>query len=276
MSKKDATAPKEIPSENNRPYLILRPEEHAVLGESEFGTPGLRAVESIGPFTEIQASGPLITVHDATVAPHLGIGHHPHRFNERLFYIEQGELDHDDAWNNIHGHIGPADVGQFTEGRRGMLHSEWNNGDLPTRAYILVYSTDPVPEETAFHVLKDDEAPRYGEGRGVETKELVGGKSPLRVHGDLRRFTDSRLEPGAELSLPLAAGEGGLISVREGRVRLGGEVLPVGETVIVPPADAPGTLRLRADAPSRVIRVVYGPGHGFVRAAPRYRTRTRA
>lgn len=157
-----------------------------------------------------------------------------------------------------------------------MLHSEWNNGDLPTRAYILVYSTDPVPEGTAFHVLKDAEAPRYQEGSGVETKEMIGGKSPLRLHGDIRRFTDSRLEPGAELSLPLAAGEGGLISVREGKVRLGGEALASGETVIVPPADAPGTLALQADAPSRVIRVVYGPDHGFVRAAPQFRTRTRA
>ena len=35
----------------------------------------------------------------------LGIGHHPHRFNERLFYIERGQLDHDDALNDIQGHM---------------------------------------------------------------------------------------------------------------------------------------------------------------------------
>jgi redox-sensitive bicupin YhaK (pirin superfamily) len=271
--------PKGTPLENTpRPYLILRPEEHALLGKTEFGMPGLRAIESIGPFTEIQASGPLITVHDATVEPHLGIGHHPHRFNERLFYIEQGELDHDDAQNDIRGHISSSDLGQFTEGRGGMLHSEWNNGDIPTRAYILVYSTDPVPATAAFHILKDAEAPRYSEGRGVQTKELVGEKSPLHVNGDIRLLTDSRLEDGAELNLAFAPGEGGLVSVREGRVRLAqeGEVLSVGETLIAPPADVPRTLVFRANAPSRVIRVVYGPGHGLVRAAPRYRTRTRA
>jgi hypothetical protein len=52
----------------------------------------------------VQASGPLITVHDSVVEAGLGIGHHPHRYNERLFFIERGELDHDDALNGITGH----------------------------------------------------------------------------------------------------------------------------------------------------------------------------
>jgi len=80
-----------------RPYLVLGPEDHVVLGESDFGMPGLVAVESMGPFSEIQASGPIITVHDSTIEARLGIGHHPHRYNERLFYIERGQLDHDDG-----------------------------------------------------------------------------------------------------------------------------------------------------------------------------------
>jgi len=262
----------------SRAYIVLRPEDHVVLGETEFGMPGLRAIESIGPFTEIQASGPLITVHDATIEPHLGIGHHPHRTNERLFYIEQGELDHDDAANNIRGHADAGDVAEFTEGRRGMLHSEWNNGDVPTRAYILVYSTDPVPPEAAFQVLRDADAPRYDEGSGVQTKELVGGKSPLGVNGDIRLFTDSRLEAGGELSVAVAAGEGALFGVRAGRMRTaaGEKSLAAGDTLIVPAADEAGTIALRAEEPSRIIRIVHGAGHGFVRGAPIYRSRTRA
>jgi redox-sensitive bicupin YhaK (pirin superfamily) len=109
-----------------------------------------------------------------TIDAGLGIGHHPHRYNERLFYIERDELDHDDARNHITGHMDTGDVGQLTEGQRGMVHSEWNHGQVDTRAYILVYSTDPVPAQTAFNVLKDAEAPRYQEGDGVRTKELVG------------------------------------------------------------------------------------------------------
>jgi len=70
--------------------IILAPADHAVLGEAEFGTPGLLAVESIGPFTRIRACGPLVTVHDSVIAAGLGIGHHPHRYHERLFYLERG------------------------------------------------------------------------------------------------------------------------------------------------------------------------------------------
>jgi redox-sensitive bicupin YhaK (pirin superfamily) len=245
------------------PYILLRPEDHVVLGEDQFGTPGLTAVESIGPFARLQSAGPLLTVHDSTIDAGLGIGHHPHRFNERLFYIEQGELDHDDALNGITGHMDPGDVGQFTEGVRGMVHSEWNHGDVDTRAYILVYVTDPIPQRTAFNVLRDAEAPRYDDGDGVRTKELVGRKSPLRVNGDIRLFADSLLEPGATLALPLQPGEGGLVSVREGEASLDGAgSLGPGHTVVAPVQKGPRSLQLKAERPSRLIRVIHGPGPG--------------
>jgi redox-sensitive bicupin YhaK (pirin superfamily) len=271
---------------NEPAYLILLPQDHVTLGESDFGMPGLTAVESIGPFVGIQASGPLITVHDSVIEARLGIGHHPHRYNERLFYIEEGQLDHDDALNHITGHMDTGDVGEFTEGQGGMIHSEWNHGNVDARAYILVYSTDPVPARTSFSVLRDAEAPRFEEGPGVRTKELVGPRSPLRVHGDIRLFTDSRLDRAAVLSLAAAAGEGGVLSVREGGVQVeddweapvvevaaqfsadGVGSLGPGSTLVVPPGPEPRMLRLRASEPTRVVRVVHGPGHGFVRAEP--------
>ena len=251
-----------------RPYLILRPEDHVVLGESDFGMPGLVAIESIGPFVGIQASGPLVTVHDSVVEAGLGIGHHPHRLNERLFYIEAGQLDHDDSLNGIAGHMDIGDVGQFTEGQRGMLHSEWNHGDVDTRAYILVYSTDPVPPRASFNVLKEAEAPRYGEGAGVRTKELVGARSPLRVNGDVRLFTDSELDAGSALPLELGEREGGVASVRDGVVHIDDSRLEPGATLVIPPADESRSLRLHAEERARVVRVVHGPGYGFVQDTP--------
>jgi redox-sensitive bicupin YhaK (pirin superfamily) len=245
-----------------RGYVILVPEDHVVLGESDFGMAGLLAVESIGPFGRVQASGPLITVHDSVVEAGLGIGHHPHRFNERLFFIEEGELDHDDALNGISGHMDAGDVGQFTEGRRGMVHSEWNHGDVDTHAFILVYTTDPVPERTAFGVLKDQDAPRYEEA-GARTKELVGPRSPLRVNGDIRLFTESHLDPGHRLQVDLADGEGGIANVREGQVAIDGSPLAARTTVIFPPGRA-RTAWLDAEERSRIVRVVHGPGEGFV------------
>jgi redox-sensitive bicupin YhaK (pirin superfamily) len=246
----------------------MRPEDHVVLGPSDFGGPGLVAVESIGPFNDIQALGPLITVHDSVIDAGLGIGHHPHRFNERLFYIEEGELDHDDSLNHIQGHMDAGDVGQFVEGQRGMWHSEWNNGAVDARAYILVYGTEPIPARTEFNALRDADAPRYDEGPGVRTKEMVGSRSPLAVHGDVRLFTDSVLDPGAELEVGLEEVEGGLVSVREGRVRLEDEELEAGTTVVFPPEVFPRAEAIVALERSRLIRVVYGMGRGLVRGEP--------
>lgn len=249
------------------PYIILTDKDYRVLGLQDFGAPGLKAIEVLGPYVDIQASGPLITIHDSTVEAQLGIGHHPHRYNERLFYIMAGELDHDDALNHIQGHMGPGDVGLFTEGRRGMLHSEWNNGHVPTRAYILVYTTDPIPEQTSFTVLHDEDAPRYEEGDGVQTKELVGSRSRLQVNGDLRLFTDSILKDGSALTVTLGDEEGGLMSIQEGQVKLDGRIISHGATILLPPAEGERRLTVQAVGSARILRAVHGPGHGFVRRA---------
>jgi redox-sensitive bicupin YhaK (pirin superfamily) len=190
-----------------------------------------------------------------------------HRYNERLFYIMAGELDHDDALNHIQGHMGPGDVGLFTEGRRGMLHSESNNGNVPTHAYILVYTTDPVPEQTSFTVLPDGDAPRYEENHGVQTKELVGTQSCLRVNGDLRLFTDSILEGGGALTATLNDGEGGQLSIQEGQVQLDDREISQGATILLPPAEGKRSLTIKAVGPARVLRAVHGHGNGFVRQA---------
>ena len=246
------------------PYLVLTEEDYRVLGPADFGGPGLEAIEVLGPYVDIHASGPLITIHDSTVEPHLGIGHHLHRNNERLFYIMSGELDHDDKRNDIQGHMETGDVGLFTEGQHGMLHSEWNNGDVPTRAYILVYTTDPVPEQTSFTRLRNADAPRYEEGDGVRTKELVGSRSGLRVHGDLRLFADSVVDDGQTLMVALGDGEGGLLSIRSGRVRMDDHEIGAGATVLLPPTEGERSLAVDAVGSTRVLRAVYGPGRGFV------------
>ncbi|HXG41675.1 MAG TPA: pirin family protein [Dehalococcoidia bacterium] len=252
------------------PALLVSPEDCAVLTEADFGAPGLTAVEFLGPFVRLHACGPLLTVHDALMQPHLGIGHHPHRSNERLFYILQGAMDHDDALNGIRGHMGTGDLGRLTEGQRGMLHSEWNHGEVPARAFILVYETAPVPERASFAVLRDADAPRYQEAPGVHSKELVGPRARFPIHGDIRLYVDSRLEEGATLEQPLAEGEGALLAPLEGEVALeGGEAhLSTGHCLLVVPSAGRRRLALRASSPARLLRAVYGPGRGLVLGRP--------
>ncbi|MGH2574022.1 MAG: pirin family protein [Actinomycetota bacterium] len=243
--------------------VVLAPEDYAVLGEQEFGVPGLVATEVIGPYARIQAVGPLIMLHEGVIEPHRGIGHHPHRANERLFYMLEGALDHDDALNGITGHMGPGDLGRLTEGRRGMVHKEWNNTDDTARAFILVYSTDPMPEGASFDALRDAQAPRYEEGPGVRTKELVGPRSPLRIHGDIRFFADTTLQAGAQLDVGLGEGEGAVLAPIEGQIAIGERRLGPNDRALVPPGEA-RSLVVRASTPARVLRVTFGPGYGFV------------
>jgi len=245
--------------------LVLSPEDYGVLGESDFGAPGLTAIEIIGPFVPLQASGPLIMVHDAFVEPHLGIGHHPHRYNERLFYILEGALNHDDALNGITGFMGKGDVARLTEGMTGMYHKEWNDSDDRTHAFILVYETRPVPEDASFAALRDADAPRYEEDAGVLTKELVGPRSGLEVNGDIRFFADSTLDAGAELRIDLLEGEGALLFPLDGALDgEGGATLSPGGTLILPPSEAAHSFTLSARTKSRVLRVIHGYGRGLL------------
>ncbi len=246
--------------------IVLSPEDYRVLDEDDFGVPGLVAHEVIGPFVRLRSLGPLIMVHDGVFEPHHGIGHHPHRFNERLFYILEGAVDHDDALNGITGHMGTGDLGRLTEGKRGMLHKEWNNTDGRARAFILVYETDPTPAHASFEALRDQDAPRYEESAGVTTKQLVGPSAPLPIHGDVRLFADTRVDGGGELSVDLAPKEGGLLFTVEGGLEVWNEnrqSLPLAHTVVLPPADTSRSLRVRSEGGGRVLRVVHGPGRAM-------------
>jgi redox-sensitive bicupin YhaK (pirin superfamily) len=246
------------------PYVILHPQDYVVLGEQVFGVPGLEAVEVVGPFSPIVASGPLITVHDARIEPQRGISHYAHRNNERIFYIMAGELDHDDALNDVKGHLATGDAGLFTEGQRGMLHSEWNNGDSVTHAFVLVYPTRPVPAQTAFAILPHAEMPVV-EREGVTTIEIVGLASPMVVNGDIHLFSDNSLRKGSSLDVTLGAREGGLIFVQAGQLRLDGAKLSQSDSVLFAPQDRERRFVLEALSEARVLRVVHGEGFGLQR-----------
>ena len=246
--------------------LHLSPTDYHVIRAEDFGSAGLTARESIGPMVDLQAVGPLLTVHDSTFEPHSGIGHHPHQRMERLFYILEGAVDHDDALNSITGHMGTGDLGILTEGRRGMVHSEWNNTDGGTRCYILVYPTQPLPETAAFDAIRDAETRRAEVRPGVVTKHVVE-RGETRLHGDVREFGDSSVAEGAALELSLEAREAGLVFVLDGEVTVpdAAETATEQHTIVVPPAEQPRRLLFSAQCQSRLLHAVTGPGYGLRR-----------
>lgn len=246
--------------------LHLTPEDYHVIRPEDFGAPGLEARESVGPFVPVQAVGTLVTVHDSRFEADRGIGHHPHQGMERLFYILEGTVDHDDALNHITGHMGTGDLGILTEGRRGMIHSEWNNSDGPARAYIFVYPTDPLPATASFDAIRDADAPRVQVAPGVEAKQVVT-RDIDRLHGDLRELNDLTLAAGASTDVVVDADEAGLVFVVDGSVQAeeDGDLrrLDREHTLLVPPGPQPRLLRLSTEEPARVLQAVTGQGFGL-------------
>jgi redox-sensitive bicupin YhaK (pirin superfamily) len=185
-------------------------------------------------------------IHDGFFQPGFGIGHHPHRTNERLFYILEGQVEHDDALNHIRGTMEEGDLGRLTEGVRGMYHQEWNGADQVTRAFILVYHPDthpPIPV-AEFAVLKATDRAPVDEGAGIQTLELIGPTVGFHVnHSGLRRYLDSTLTDGATIDVTMEPGRGLLLYPVDGRIRLtkdGEELILDAEESVHP--EGPGNL----------------------------------
>jgi redox-sensitive bicupin YhaK (pirin superfamily) len=199
----------------------------ARLDENDFGAPGLVAIESVGPFVELGQVGPFVTIHDSYMEPGLGIGHHPHRYHERLFYILKGEVGHDDAQNHITGTMFEGDVAQLTEGEQGMLHKEWNQAaGVRTHIFILVYRPDlePPPPKASFATLRAQDRVVYDEGPGAKTTELVGSRSNFRPSlNRLRVFADTTLAADSSLAVTMAPNESMILYPLEGRIVLEGD-----------------------------------------------------
>ena len=203
---------------------VIGSERFYRVGEAEFGMPGLIAIETAGPFVETERIGPFVTIHDSVFEPGFGIGHHPHRYHERLFYILEGRVEHDDALNGIRGEMNTLDLGRLTEGARGMYHQEWNGASAGqrTRAFILVYRPDAVPEipVASFDVLRADDRPIVPDGDG-QTTELVGSRSPFRINlSTFRRYLDTAIPPGGSVHEELADDEAAYLHPVAGTVDL--------------------------------------------------------
>jgi redox-sensitive bicupin YhaK (pirin superfamily) len=235
---------------------VLRSDSFYRVGPQEFGMPGLIAVESVGPFVELMKLGPFITIHDSIIEAGKGIGHHPHRTNERLFYILSGEIRHDDSLNDIQAVMNAGDLARLTEGERGMLHQEWNGrDDIDAHAFILVYTPDvdpPIPT-ASFDALRADDRVHVTDAPGVESLHLIGGQSAYRANSSaITAFFDTTLQTDAAFQADVPAGEALIVYPLDGAVavRVNGrdEVLR-------------GSTALRAEGPD-AMAVVWADGSG--------------
>lgn len=261
----DPTQLRSLEAQLEQELSVIRSDRFHRLGANEFGMPGLHAVESVGPFVELMQLGPFITIHDSIIEKGLGIGHHPHRFNERLFYILQGQIKHDDAMNGITGQMSAGDLARLTEGERGMLHQEWSGRtDIDAHAFILVYAPDiepPLPV-AAFDTLRADGRVRAVEAEGVETHQLIGGESAYRANSSrVATFFDTTMAAGSAFDHAMPADAGLIVYPLQGAIRLPevDDVLRGGGIGSQQGPDGVGVAWSAGDAESVRIEAVGGP-----------------
>ena len=167
----------------------------------------------------------LRVINDDRVAPGGGFATHGHQDMEIVTYVLEGALEHKDSMGN--GSImRPGDVQHMSAGT-GVRHSEFNPS-----------ATEPV------HLLqiwllpnRQGVAPGYAQRHfSAEEKRnrlalLVspdGRDGSIAAHQDGLLYA-TRLDDGAEVKHPLAAGRTGYVQIARGSARINGELLVDGD-----------------------------------------------
>ncbi|MEB3439122.1 pirin family protein [Pseudomonas sp. A2] len=183
----------------------------------------------ISPFLLLDYAGP----HDfAPTQARRGVGQHPHRGFETVTIVYQGELEHRDS-TGAGGLIGPGDV-QWMTAANGIIHEEFHSPEFArsggTLEMVQLWVNLPARNKRAaagYQTLLAGDIPVVA---------LDGDAGRLRViagdyhghHGPARTFTtmdvwDLRLNAGAALQLPVAAGRNAALVVLRGNVRINSE-----------------------------------------------------
>ncbi|MBF0171267.1 MAG: pirin family protein, partial [Nitrospinae bacterium] len=170
-----------------------------------------------------------------------GFPDHPHRGFETVTYLLAGEVEHKDSAGN-RGTLVPGSVQWMTAGR-GVIHSEmpriregrlwgfqlWVNLPAALKMTPPRYQEIPphaIPEVAVAGGLVRVVAGRFGDVVGAVREVAV---DPL--------YLDLRLEPGAGLTVPVAADHDGFIYPYRGSVTVEGGPLERGTLGVLGPGD---------------------------------------
>lgn len=228
----------------------------------------------ISPFLLLDYAGP----HPFTpTSARRGVGQHPHRGFETVTIVYQGELEHRDS-TGAGGLIGPGDV-QWMTAANGIIHEEFHSPGFARSGGMLemvqLWVNLPARDKRAaagYQTLLAKDIPMVElDGEGGSLRVIAGD---YRGHpGPARTFTamdvwDLRLNAGATLRLPVAAGRNGALVVLRGNVRINHEreagpaslVLldRAGEDVVVQALEGASVLLLSGEPIDEPI-VGYGP-----------------
>jgi quercetin 2,3-dioxygenase len=184
--------------------------------------------DNITPFLLLDYAGP------ATFSPtkgKRGVGQHPHRGFETVTLVYQGELEHRDT-SGGGGTIGEGDVQWMTAGA-GIVHEEFHSrafsekgGPLEMVQLWVNLPSSAKGTPAAYQTLLNADIPNLSLGRSGQLRLIAGTyqehQGPAKTHTPVNVW-DIRLEPGANLDLPVPEGHTTLLMVLKGTVQANGE-----------------------------------------------------
>ncbi len=171
--------------------------------------------------------GPLRVFNNDTIQPGQGFPMHPHRNMEIVTYVIDGVLEHRDSTGG-QGQIQSGEVQRMSAGS-GIRHSELNGSSHDTVTLLQMW-VEPQTEgvQPSYEQKRFSAQDRTGRLLPIASPQPEDGAVFI---GQDTTFYVSRLEPGQEVTHPLADGRRAYAFVISGAPSLNGETLAKGDSV---------------------------------------------
>ena len=173
--------------------------------------------------------GPLRTLAETTIQGRSGFPMHAHRDMEIVSYVCEGQLSHHDTLGKS-GRLAVGDMQVMTTGT-GIRHSEYNDGDVPTRMYQLWI--EPSAEGLSPDYV---DVPQPKEGKQGELGVLVSGMAARPGGAFINQdaaILGAELPAGRSVELGLGPDRQAYVVAAHGRLRLDGTDLPERDGAVV-------------------------------------------
>ncbi len=187
--------------------------------------------EEVSPFLMLDYAAP---VEFPPRAKPPGVGAHPHRGFETVTIVYYGEVEHRDSAGHS-GTIGPGDVQWMTAGS-GLLHEEFHSREQTKRGGLVsmaqLWVNLPAKDKSAspaYQTILNAQIPTVDLGAGHRLRVIAGAygdaQGPARTFSDLHVW-DVDLKAGADVVLPIAAGDNVMVAHFAGTLHVENQDLP--------------------------------------------------
>ena len=187
----------------------------------------------------------LRVINDDLIAGGGGFPMHAHRDMEIISYVLRGALEHRDSMGNG-SVIRPGDF-QYMAAGTGVRHSEFNPSPTEEMRLLQIWITPDATGCPPRYAEKPMATATTGQWHLIASKS--GRDQSIAINQDADLYL-AKMEPGQQLTHPLAAGRHAWLQVAEGAVEVNGTALSEGDAVAL---SEETSLHLEGQAPAQVL-----------------------